>query len=176
MAPNVKALTMGPFRSAHRHGPPLLGRVQETSLFPDVIARMQPSDSLLPSATAPVPLASSLPRGGRLFCASCGRRHVRSQTCRASETGHRLSATPVLSARRSEGLPGCEAILFVRAVVEHPAGRAPLLAHLAGEHCGLRVFQHARHPESIGFGAAVPRPARSPAYASPRAFRPPSQG
>ena len=168
---------MGPFRSAHRHGPPLLGRVQETSLFPDVIARMQPSDSLLPSATAPVPLASSLPRGGRLFCASCGRRHVRSQTCRASETGHRLSATPVLSARRSEGLPGCEAILFVRAVVEHPAGYGPLLAQHAGSHYCLRC-----HPalsasgKTIGFGAAVPRPARSRTYASPMAFLPPSQG
>ena len=31
---------------------------------------MQPSDSLPPSATAPVPLAGSLPRCGRFFCAS----------------------------------------------------------------------------------------------------------
>ena len=31
---------------------------------------MQPSDSLPPSATAPVPLAGGLPRCGRLFCAS----------------------------------------------------------------------------------------------------------
>src|SRR5262249_21264153 len=30
---------------------------------------MRPSDSLPPSATAPVPLASGLPRCGRLFCA-----------------------------------------------------------------------------------------------------------
>jgi hypothetical protein len=34
-----------------------------------------------------------------------------------------------MSSRRGEGLPGYEAILFVRAVVEHPAGCAPLLAH-----------------------------------------------
>jgi len=39
-------------------------------LFPNVHAPMQPSDSLPPSATAPVPLASDLPRRGRLFCAS----------------------------------------------------------------------------------------------------------
>jgi hypothetical protein len=48
---------MGPFRSSHRHGPPVFGRVQGATLFPDVIARMQPSDSLPPSATTPVPLA-----------------------------------------------------------------------------------------------------------------------
>src|SRR5499425_2947086 len=32
--------------------------------------------------------------------------------------------------RRGEGLPGAWAVLFVRAMVEHPAGYAPLLAHL----------------------------------------------
>jgi hypothetical protein len=57
--------------------------------FPDVIAPMQPSDSLPPSATALVPLAGGLPRCGRLFCA-----FEADDTCRASETGHRLSATP----------------------------------------------------------------------------------
>jgi hypothetical protein len=31
--------------------------------------------------------------------------------------------------RRGEGLPGYGAVLFVRAMVEHPAGDAPLLAH-----------------------------------------------
>jgi len=51
------------------------------TLFPDVLAPMQPSDSLPPSATAPVPLASGLPRCGRLFCASeaddtCARQRV----------------------------------------------------------------------------------------------------
>ena len=56
MAPNVNALTMGPVTRSPRHGPPVLGRVQEKPLFPDVIARMQPSDSLPPSATTPVPL------------------------------------------------------------------------------------------------------------------------
>ncbi len=55
---------------------------------------MQPSDSLPPSAMALVPLARGLPRCGLLFCAQQGRRHVCPHTCRASETGHRLSAKP----------------------------------------------------------------------------------
>jgi hypothetical protein len=33
--------------------------------------------------------------------------------------------------RRGEGLPGYGVILFVRALVEHPAGYRPLLAHLS---------------------------------------------
>ena len=32
--------------------------------------------------------------------------------------------------RRGEGLPGAWAVLFIRAMVEHPAGYVPLLAHL----------------------------------------------
>jgi hypothetical protein len=35
--------------------------------------------------------------------------------------------------RRGEGLPGSWAVLFVRAIVEHPAGYGPLLAHMHGE-------------------------------------------
>ena len=54
---------------------------------------MQPSDSLPPSATAPVPLAVA-----SLDADACsvplGRRHVCPHTCRASETGHRLSVQP----------------------------------------------------------------------------------
>jgi hypothetical protein len=38
-----------------------------------------------------------------------------------------------LLSRRSEGLPGSWTVLFLRAVVEHPAGYDPLLAHRNGE-------------------------------------------
>src|SRR4029453_19059028 len=57
MASNVWASVMVPSSSSHQHGPPLLGRVRLARPFPDVIAPMQPSDSLPPSATTPVPLA-----------------------------------------------------------------------------------------------------------------------
>src|SRR2546425_1175247 len=88
---------------------------------------MQPSDSLPPSATAPVPLASGLPRYGRLFCATwaddtCARtRVVRRRRVTGSPHNRGVS-------RRGEGLPGYGAVLFVRAMVEHPAGYHPLLA------------------------------------------------
>ncbi len=47
----------------------------------------------------------------------------------------------------------------------------------AGGHCCLRCIPGlSASGKTLGFGAAVPRPARSRAYASPMAFRPPSQG
>ena len=40
----------------------------------------------------------------------------------ASESGHRFSADPDIATRKSEGLPGCLGVLFLRATVEHLAG------------------------------------------------------
>jgi hypothetical protein len=124
--------------------------------FPAVIAPMQPSDSLPPSATAPVPLAGGLPRCACLFYApwaddTCTRlRVVRRRRVTGSPQDRNVS-------RRGEGLPGYGAILFVRAMVEHPAGYGPLLAHntekpllpsgKSGPWASGKV---------IGFGAACP--------------------
>jgi hypothetical protein len=117
--------------------------------FPDVLARMQPSDSLPPSAAAPVPLAGGLPRCGRLFCASTGRRHVRPPTRRASETGHRLSAKPECVEER-RGPPR---------LLDRPlracSGRTPrrIRAPLAplSQRCVVAFdeVQHSRHPERL---------------------------
>ena len=137
---------------------------------------MQPSDSLPPSATALVPLACGLPRCGRFFCASeadntCARERV---VRRRRVTGSPQNRD---EARRGEGLPGYGAILFVRAMVEHPAGYVPLLAHLPE-----RLLWPSGNSapwasgKMIGFGAATPWPTRSHAYASPRPFLTPSQG
>ena len=144
--------------------------------FPDVVAPMQPSDSLPPSATALVPLACGLPRCGRFFCASeadntCARERV---VRRRLVTGSPQNRD---EARRGEGLPGYGAILFVRAMVEHPAGYVPRLAHLTE-----RLLWPSGNSapwasgKMIGFGAATPWPTRSHAYASPRPFLTPSQG
>ena len=125
-------------------------------LFPNVHARMQPSDSLPPSATAPVPLAGGLPRCGRLFCA-----HGADDTCARPRVVRRRRVTgspPRRSvSRRGEGLPGYGAVLFVCAMVEHPAGYAPLLAHVAQR--ALWPSGHSAPWASgkvRGFGAACP--------------------
>jgi hypothetical protein len=127
MSINVRALDMGPPSSSHQHGPPVLGRVRRATPFPDVIAPMQPSDSLPPSATAPVPLAGGLPRGERLFCAIRPTTRAPANVSCVGDNSPALRDTGV-SSRRGEGLPGDGAILFVRAMVEHPAGYTLLLA------------------------------------------------
>ena len=117
-----------------------------------------------------------LPRCGRVFCARKGRRHVRPQR---AVRRRRVSGSPLYRglSRRGEGLPGYGTVLFVRALVEHPAGYDPLLAQFAqGVIIAFDEIQHSRHPGSIGFGAAVPRPARSHAYASQNVFPRTAQG
>lgn len=96
-----------------------------------------------------------------------GRRHVHPQR---AVRRRRLTGSPQNrnGSRRGEGLPGYWAVLFVRALVEHPAGYEPLLAHSRRGHCGLRYIPAlSASGKMIGFGAAVPQPARSHAYASP---------
>jgi hypothetical protein len=143
---------------------------------PGVSARLPPSDSLPPSAPAPVPRAGGLPRCGRLFSAhgaddTCARQHaVRRRRVTGSPQHRRAS-------RRGEGLPGAWTVLCVRAMVEHPAGDAPRLAHLT-----QRALVPSEHPASWasgkrrGFGAASPWPTRSCADASPAPFPRPAQG
>jgi hypothetical protein len=124
---------------------------------------MQPADSLPPSVVAPVPRADGLPRCGRFCCAAW-----------ADDTGARLrvvrrrrvtgSPPDREGSRRGEGLPGAWAVLCVRAMVEHPAGYGPLLAH-----CTERPWWPSRNAapwasgKVRGFGAACPM-ARTCAY------------
>ena len=62
-----------------------------------------------------------------LLCLS-GRRHVHPPRV---VRRRRVTGSPSRRdmSRRGEGLPGYGAVLFVRAMVEHPAGYGPLLAH-----------------------------------------------
>ena len=68
MSPDVNAPVMGPFKSSHQHGPPLLGRVRGPTRSPTSFARMQPSDSLPPvgrGSGRPWPVAYPVPRATR---------------------------------------------------------------------------------------------------------------
>jgi hypothetical protein len=91
---------------------------------------MPPSDSLPPSAPAPVPLAGGLPRCGCVFCALWA-----DDTCTRLPVVRRRRVTGAPRdrhvSRRGEGLPGSWTVLCVRALVEHPAGDAPLLARFS---------------------------------------------
>jgi hypothetical protein len=119
---------MGPSRRSHQHGPPLLGRVQVSPCSPTSSLVCSPPTPCphQPRLRFPLPVAyldagaCSVPMGADDTCA----RHV---PC-VGDGSPALRSTGV-SSRRGEGLPGYGAILFVRAMVEHPAGYGPLLAH-----------------------------------------------
>ena len=121
---------------------------------------------LRPRLRFPLPRPTSM----RALVLCPGRRRAPA-TRRASETGHRLSAPPELS-RRGEGLPGYWAVLFVRAVVEHPAGYGPL-AHSRRGRCCLQVKQHPGHPGRYRFRGRMPHGphARMPTHRRAR-YRP----
>jgi len=173
MHANVEALAMVPSYS-HQHGRPLLCRVRLPRRSPTSTLLCRPFDSLPPSATAPflangLPIMRalcSMPQGANDTCAR--------NRCRGVGTGHRLSAQPGWWSRRGEGLPGYGTVLFVRAMVEHPAGDTSLLAQkirMQGVLWPSGKKQDPRPPgKTIGFGAACPMATRSHAYASPTTF------
>ena len=176
MAPNVNALTMSPFTRSHRHGPPLLGRVQGKPLFPDVIARMQPSDSLPPSATTPVPLvvayldadSCSVPHGpttrapAYVPCVGDGSPALR-------HTGYLRGEVRASQVTR----PSSSYVLWSNT----PPDTAPSSPTHAGGHCCLRYIPAlSASGKIIGFEAAIPRPARLLAYASLHVFPRTAQG
>jgi hypothetical protein len=117
---------------------------------------MQPSDSLPPSATAPVPLAGGLPRCGRFFCASeaddtCARQRV---VRRRRVTGSPLHRGFVEERRgpprlRGHPLRACHG--------RTPRRRRPLLAQFSqGSLLPSGNSAPWASGKSIGFGAACP--------------------
>ena len=83
-----------------------------------------------------------------LLCLS-GRRHMRSLTCRASETGHRLSARPGMGRgeARASQVPGPSSSYVPWSntppdtILSSPATRRG--------RCGLQVIQHPGHPGRV---------------------------
>ena len=102
-------------------------------------------------------LAFGLPRCGRFFCAArCGRQRVRpADTLCVGDWSPALRLAGFF-AWRSEGLPGCWAVLFVRAVVEDPAECGSPLAHSAEATVAFRSTKTLGTRDGIRFVAAWP--------------------
>ena len=121
------------FEDRHQHGQsPSLGRVRRHS-FPDVIATMWPSDAPIPSFAAPVPLAAIY--HGRTLVLN--RAQHASATQDSQESWDRFPKPE--SPWRHGGLPGCLAVLFIRAVATHPAGVPPTSPTLADGSAAFRT-------------------------------------
>ncbi len=168
---------MGPSRRSHQHGPPLLGRVRVAIPFPDVNAPMQPSDSLPPSATAPVPLASGLPRCGRLFCASWADDPCAHNVPCVGDSSPALRKTGVCrgEARASQVTgPSSSCVPWSNT----PPDTIPYSPE--NSRRGWLLPSGKTGPsasgKAIGFGAAFPWPTCSHAYASPAVFPRQAQG
>jgi len=136
-----------------------------------------PPTSPPPSVATSVPLANGLPRCRRLFFAG------RACACQHAARRRRVTGSPQhrVPSRRGEDLPGYWAVLFVRAVVEHPAGYDPSsplppFGKIHGE--AVVAFRENRTlgiRNDITFEAATPRLTRSCAYASPASLPGPAQ-
>lgn len=123
---------------------------------------MRPSNSLSPSAAAPVPLAFGLPRE-RVLVRSRARR-TPADSALAGDGSPALRYTGVFS-WRDQGLPGYWAVLFARAAVEHPA-RPVTASPLPSVVTVLPSSSVTRGATWLDrFVAAFPRPTRSRAYA-----------
>jgi hypothetical protein len=99
-------------------------------------------------------------------------------TCRASETGHRLSAGPgCVEERRGPPRLRGRPLRTCHGRTPHRIPSPPRPAVLAGDCYCLQVKQDPGHPGSVEVsGPHAPWPTRSPAYASPTTFLGSSQG
>jgi hypothetical protein len=137
-----------------------------------------PPTSSPPSAATSVPLVGGLPRYRSLFFAG------RACPCQHAARRRRITGSPKdrVSSRRGEDLPGYWAVLFVRAMVEHPAGydlSLPLLLFEKIHGEAIIAFGQNRTlgiRNVIVFEAVIPRLTRSRAYASPASLPRPSPG
>ena len=135
---------------------------------------MRPSDSLAPFGRGSgLPLPAAYPDVGA--CSSPPARAPTNTLC-VGDGSPALRITGLLSGR-DEGLPGYWVVLFVRAVVLHPAGYDPLLAHRTERSSSPSDFRASwASGMKSNFEAEPSRPTRLRAYASPARCRGSSQG
>jgi hypothetical protein len=177
MSCNVKALDMGPSGSSHRHGPPLLGRVQGCPCSPtSSLVCSPPTPCLLrPRLRFPLPRAYLAAGASSVPFRPTTRAPA---TCRASETGHRLSVTPgYVEERRGPPRLRGRPLRTCHGRTPRRIPPPPRPEMLAGDGCCLQGKQAPGHPGRLEVsGPHAPWPTRSPAYASPGSFLAPSQG
>jgi hypothetical protein len=137
---------------------------------------MQPSDFLPPSARAPVPLAAGLPRCGCLFCASwADDTCTRNVPCVGDDSPALRKTGMCRGGVRTSQVTGPSSSCVLGSST--PPDTLPALPVIAREGCCLRCFSALSASGKIfSFGAAIPRPARSHAYASPAVFPRLAQG
>ncbi len=115
---------------------------------------MQPSDSLVPiSRRSGLPSPTAYLKGGCFVLRRTARTPAGAP--RVADASPALRSTGFLP-RRNEGLPGSWAVLFVRAVVEDPAGCKPPLAHGGEVAVAFRRFKTFGTRNGIIFVAAWP--------------------
>ena len=164
-----------PNSGSHQHGPPLLGRVRAPLRSPTSPLLCSPPTPSLPSAAAPV-IPRQRPTSVRRSCSSPPHRCPRQPVQRRR---HFYPGSPQAGSlpRTNEGIPGAWAILFVRAVLNDPAGCVPPLAHLAVRSLLPSGDLIPWAPGNIFLSwLHGPRPTRSRAYASPSPLPSPAQG
>jgi len=133
------------------------GRVRAPSRSPTSQLLCGPPTPSLPSASAlVVPCLRPTPLRALVLC-RLGRPAARATRGHAARRRSVIgSPWAGLFTRRSEGLPGFWAVLFVRAVVEDPAGCGPLLAHDAEAAVAFRRSNTLGTRNVIAFVAAWP--------------------
>ena len=139
-----------PSSSSHQHGPPLLGRVRHATPFPDVNARMQPSDSLVPfGRRSGLPSPTTYLGAQALFFAATP---VPTPTCATSETLlPRLPVRRLSLPKEKRGYPRCLGHPLRACRGPRPRRVQPPLARSRCGHRRLQVWKYLGHPEVSSF-------------------------
>jgi len=134
---------MVPSCRSPQHGRPVLGRLRRPHRAPTSTLLCRPPTPCPLPPPLRFPLLMADLAAGAWFYAPRGRRHVRPPRAGRRRRG---TGSPARrdGSRRGEGLPGYGTVLFVRALVEHPAGDPSLLAQKIRMPGGVMAFRYNR--------------------------------
>jgi len=164
----LSVVSLSPACGSYRHGPPSLHRVRRHS-FPGFTATLQPSDTLVPSADAVVPLTFGLPSRRALFLfVWC----MRPLTHQHRRIGFGSPSCFPLARRRARALPGFWVVLFAPAAIDHPLATSDSAACAATGLADGRAGAHLTAAAGVtATGGAVRRSALPGSAAGQRGAR-----